>query len=99
MINLIIQFIFWLITTIFNIIFTPVFAAIYALFPDVAQYFTYINNFLDYAFQYVNAALDFLIIPSAAMQLLFSYIVIKYSIFLVRQTIKFTFKVFTTLKP
>ena len=99
MLQVIIKGIFWVITKMFSLLVSPFFSVIYALFPDVATYFTYINSFLLTAFTYFASAIHLMLIPQNAMLLFFDYLLIKYSIYLVRLTIKFSIKVYTLLKP
>lgn len=95
----IIKGLFKIINKMFEAIFAPVFSGIQALFPDLAQYFLHITNFLTIAFTYVSSGLKFLLIPQECMLLLFSYFSIKYSIYLIMQSTHFLYKVYTTLKP
>lgn len=99
MAQLLVNLIFNLITGLFNIIMSPFFSALYALFPDLATYFNYVMDFLDTAFQYVATVRDLLLIPTTAMTLFFSYLLIKFSIYLLRQAINLSIKIYSTLKP
>lgn len=99
MLNILVKFIFKIITKMFDVIFSPVFSAISALFPSLGSFFTNINNFLVIALEYVSAGCQFMLIPQTAMLLLFDYYIVKYSIYLIIQGIHFINKVYVTLKP
>ena len=99
MLNLLINFIFKTITGLFNLILSPFIAGITALFPSVNTYFNYISSFLNIALTYSTSALHLCLIPIGAITLLFDYLLIKYSIYLISIGIKFAMKVYTTLKP
>lgn len=99
MLNVLVKGIFYVITSLFNLIFSPFFTALYALFPDLATYFNYITTFLNTALTYVSALLNLLCIPETVIVLFFDYLLIKYSIYLINISIKFTIKVYTLLKP
>ncbi|MCI8291364.1 MAG: hypothetical protein HFJ25_03830 [Clostridia bacterium] len=99
MINLIINGIFWLITSLANSLLNPLFSAIFALFPSLGQFFTYITNFIQYPLDMIGFGKDFMMIPTQCFVLLFDYYAIKYSIFLIRQATRFTIKVYQTFKP
>ena len=90
MINAIINAFLWLVMQLFNIILTPIITAITVLFPQTANLFTYINTFLDYAFEHVTFVRVLLNIPQQAMVLFFDYLLIKYSIYLIRKYIIIT---------
>lgn len=99
MLQIIIKAIFYIITQLYDLLFTPFFSLIYALFPDISNLFTYVNNYLDIGLTYFSTAIDLLCIPRAALILLFDYFAIKYSIYLIRITLKFAIKVYNLLKP
>lgn len=99
MINLLVNMIFWLITTLANAILNPLFSAIFALFPSLEQFFNNIMNFIQYPLDMVVFGREFMMIPSTCFVMLFDYYVIKYSIYLLRQSVKFTVKVYQLFKP
>ena len=99
MINAIINAFLWLVMQLFNIILTPIITAITVLFPQTANLFTYINTFLDYAFEHVTFVRVLLNIPQQAMVLFFDYLLIKYSIYLIRIGVKFAVTVYDKFKP
>lgn len=99
MANAIITGIFKLIMRIFDILMKPLTVAISALFPSLAQNFTYITTFLlTYAFKYVFLLTTLLLVPSGALTMFFDYILIKYSIYLLVVVVKFAINVYNKLK-
>ncbi len=99
MINLLVNMIFWLITTLANAILNPLFSAIFVLFPSLEQFFNNITNFIQYPLEMVVFGREFMMIPYTCFVMLFDYYVIKYSIYLLRQSVKFTVKVYQLFKP
>lgn len=99
MINKLIEGIFYIITKIFDILFTPFFSALFALFPSLSSYLSYILNFLNQALTYVGAFTTMLFFPSNYMTAIFDYFVIKYSIFILSRSIKFIINIYNKLKP
>lgn len=98
MLQIILKSIFLVITRLYDLILGPFFVALYALFPSVSTYFSYINTFLDSAFTYFGTALDLFLIPRTALILLFDYYAIKFSIYLIRLTLKFSVKIYNLFK-
>lgn len=99
MINAIINAFLWLVMQLFSLILTPVISAITVLFPATSSLFGYINTFLDSAFTYANYALLCFHIPQQAMIIFFDYLLVKYSIFLIRLGVKFAVTVYDKFKP
>lgn len=99
MLQVLIKGIFYILTKMFSLLLSPFFALIYALFPDVSVYFSYINDFLTTAFTYFSSAIHLSLVPQTALILLFDYYLIKFSIYLIRTTMKFSIKIYTLLKP
>lgn len=98
MLNIIIKAVFYIITSLFNLVMSPFFSALYALFPSLQEYFGYITNFLVVAVSYVNTCCRLLLIPHELLVLFFDYLLIKYSIYLLNISIKFIIKVYNTFK-
>lgn len=63
MVNLLIQAIFFVVTKLFDLIITPFVAAITALFPDLANIFTYISTFLNYCIEYMITVCKLCLVP------------------------------------
>lgn len=98
MINLLIKGIFWVITQLFNIIFTPIFSVIFTLFPSLGSYFTHITSFLQLSLTYVRTCLSFLCINDTMILAIFDYFVILYSIHITLLAIRFALKIYEKLK-
>lgn len=98
MINALLSGIFKLITSLANVILSPVILGITSLFPSLTIYFTSINNFLSYSITYVGLVLDLFLVPRSALVLLFDYFSITYSIYLLALSIKFIINVYNKFK-
>lgn len=99
MINKLIEGIFYIINKIFSIIFTPFFTALFALFPQVSTYVSYITSFIELCTRYAGLFATLLFFPNNYMTAIFDYFVIKYSIFILSRSIKFIINVYNKLKP
>lgn len=95
----ILQIIMNIIITISEIFLSPFMNALYALFPSVSTYFSYINSYLIMAFTYVSTVLQWFLFTPAMFVLLFEYYVVKYAIHLLVLAIKFTVNIYNKLKP
>lgn len=73
--------------------------ALFALFPSVGVYFSYVVSFFSQAFTYVSTILQWLCFSPSMFVLLFDYYVIKYSIQLLIIAIKFAVNIYNKLKP
>lgn len=98
MISAIIEGIFNLILSLFDFIFGSIFSSIIALFPNLTVYMLNVIDFLTIALTYVGLSLDILLVPTSVMQWLFSYFMIKYSIFLIMSTVRFILSIYNNLK-
>lgn len=99
MLNKLIQFVFKIITRIFSSIFSPLFAAINVLFPDLTQFFNYIGQFFAIAMQYFVTACRLALIPQNVLILLFTYFGTKFAIYVAVKGFKFTLFIYEKLKP
>lgn len=99
MLQMLITFVMNIIITIIQAIFTPFLTALFALFPSLSTYFTYITNFLTTGLQYVGTCLNWLCFDTSMFTLLFDYFLLKYSIHLLIQAIKFAINMYNKLKP
>lgn len=99
MLQMLINFVMNIIITIVNFIFSPFILALSALFPSVAQYFTYIFSFFTSAITYVSTILRWFLFQPSMFALLFDYFFIKYSIHILITTIKFAINMYNRLKP
>lgn len=99
MLELLINVVMQIIITIIEFVFSPFMNALFALFPSVGQYFTYITSFLSQAFTYVSTILNWLLFTNSMFALLFDYFIIKYTIHLLITAIKFAVNMYNKLKP
>ena len=99
MINKLIEGIFYIITKIFDILFTPFFSALFSLFPSLTTYYYYVVNFLQQAVTYVGFFTNSLFFPTGFLVAIFDYFAIKYSIFILARSVKFIVNVYNKLKP
>lgn len=98
MINAIIKGLFYLITKLFDLLFSPILSAIFALFPSLSSYFSHITNFLSMCFTYVRSILSLLLINDTMITALFDYFIILYSVYLLVLAIRFAINIYNKLK-
>ena len=98
MINAIIKGIFYLVTKLFDLLFSPILSVIFTLFPSLSSYFSYITNFLSMCFTYVRSILSLLLINDTMITALFDYFLILYSIYLIVLTIRFAINIYNKFK-
>lgn len=98
MINTLIKGIFYVITRLFDIIFSPFLSLIFGLFPSLSTYFNYITNFLSYCLTYVRSILSLLLINDTMITALFDYFIILYSIYLIVIVVRFAINIYNKLK-
>lgn len=98
MINAIITGLFKLVMMIFNAITTPLFSFIFALFPDLANFFSYISQYITMSITYIGAASGLLLITNTMFISLFDYFVIKYSIYLGLKAYKLFINIYNKFK-
>lgn len=98
MLRALLKFFMLILQTFVNALFTPFVGLITAVFPEFASIFSYIFTFLDIALQNVVFVKSFFLVPSSALLLLFDYLAIKYSIYLVRSTIRLGVNVYNNFK-
>lgn len=98
MIKLLIKGIFWVITQLFNIIFSPVLSVITSLFPVLSTYFNHIIAFTNTSLTYVRTCLSLLCISDTMILAIFDYFVICYSIYLTMLSVRFAVKIYNKFK-
>lgn len=98
MIQAIISGIFKLVMMLFTTITTPIFNVIFALFPNLSTYFTYINNFLSLSFTYIGASAGLFLVTTTMFIAIFDYFIIKYSIYLSLKAYKLFVNVYNKFK-
>jgi len=98
MINTIIKGIFYVITKLFDLIFSPILSLVFALFPSLSSYFSHITSFLNMALTYVRSILSLLLINDTMISALFDYFIILYSIYLIVIVVRFAINIYNKLK-
>ena len=99
MLQILIKFVFKLVVKVFTIILTPLLSVVFALFPDISRFLSYIFTFFDYCSGYVTNVRRLLLIPNDLFLLFFDYIAIRYSIYLGIKAFNFIINVYNKLKP
>ena len=94
-----VTFVFYLITSVYSILFAPFINIIFSLFPALNDYFIHCVDFLTVAITYFRTCINLMLIPQGALILLFDFWLIKYSIYLVKITIKLGVKIYHIFKP
>lgn len=98
MINAITKGIFFLITKMFNLIFTPIFALISSLFPDLSVAFSSVSYYLNLGLTYVSSILRLLMIDRSALIVLFNYFITMYTIYIAMLTVRFAINIYNKFK-
>lgn len=99
MVNILFNFVFKLIMKVFDLITLPFFLALYALFPSLSTFVNYTQSFITYALSYVGVFTSSLLCPSGWWSALFSYLSIKFTIFLIARGFKFGLNIYNHFKP
>lgn len=99
MLDTLVTFIFYLITSVYSMLFAPFISVIFNLFPDLTNIITHIIDFVPTLFTYFLTAMELMLIPRACFILLFDYFAIKYAIYLITITIKLSVKIYHIFKP
>lgn len=99
MLNILINFIFTILTTISNIILTPLFLVLNALIPSFSEFTGAMSGFLNNAFQYFMFIFKLFMIPqiciTSIVTLALSYVTIMTTI----KTYNFIVSTWKALKP
>lgn len=104
MLNILIKAVFTIITKLFSLILQPILSVVLILFPDLSQIVTTIVNFFNnYVFFYISFLVKLLehltFLPHWLLVFLFDYYIIKYTIYITVQAIRFGIQVYNKLKP
>lgn len=104
MLNLLIKAVFTIITKLFSLILQPILAVVLVLFPDLSQIVSTILNFFNnYVFVYISFLVKMLehlvFLPHWLITFLFDYYLIKYTIYITVQAVRFGIQVYNKLKP
>lgn len=97
--EIIINVVMNVIVSIVEFIMSPFLNALFALFPSLSTYLSYVTAYLTQAFTYVRTILEWFLFTPAMFTMLFDYYVIKYSIFVLTRAIKFAINIYDKLKP
>lgn len=81
-----------------KLLLTPFITALTSLFPELSSYSTIVVNFLNNVFSFVPFCRDILMIPIGAISLFFDYLLIKYSIYLIRLSLKLGIETYNKFK-
>lgn len=98
MVKLLIKGIFWVVTQLFNLIFSPVLSVVTSLFPSLATYFDYISSFTTTSLTYVRTCLSLLCINDTMILAIFDYFVICYTIYLTMLAVRFAVNIYNKFK-
>lgn len=99
MLDTLVTFIFYLITSVYSILFAPFISVIFTLFPDLSNIILHITSFIPTIFSYFLTVMELMLIPRGCFILLFDYFAIKYAIYLINVTIKLSVKIYHIFKP
>lgn len=99
MINAIIKGIFSLITSLVNVILTPINLLITNFIPDLSNVFITIRGLFNILFQYSPWVLDAMLISSETISLFITLLTLRLTIPLTLSVIKLAIKWYNALKP
>lgn len=99
MLDTLVTFIFYLITSVYSLLFAPFINIIFSLFPDLSTIINNITTFIPTMFSYFLTVMELMLIPRGCFILLFDFFAIKYSIYLINITIKLGVKIYNIFKP
>lgn len=81
MINLIVNFLFFIVNSLYTIILSPVFLGINALLPGDVNFIEHITDFLSQALTYISTIASLLCIPASALTLVVTFFETKFLMF------------------
>lgn len=99
MLDTLVTFVFYLITSVYSLLFAPFINIIFSLFPAVNTLFNNISAFILYAIKYLATSCYLICLPPSTLLLLFDYFLVKYSIYIIKLTIKLGVKIYHIFKP
>lgn len=99
MLDILVKFVFHIISVLANIVFAPFYLIINAFAPNTATALTNIMSFIGYQVANVPFILRLLAVPVGATSLFFSYLVLKYTAWATFQIALFAINVYKKLKP
>lgn len=89
----------WCVGKIANLLLFPIFQLINAGVPQVQAFFDGINSFLDWFLPAIPIAIDTLMIPRSILSLWFTWLIAKFSFYLVLRAFNFSVKMWQKFKP
>lgn len=99
MFELLINFIFNVVSTIAQAFMTPVINIIFAMIPDLTVHAEHVFQWFNLAFQYLTCVYRWFLFTPAMFVLLFDYFAIKFTIWVTACGLRFALKLWNTLKP
>ena len=84
--------------SIFSLITQPIFDFLFNLFPDLANFFSYITQFITMSITYLGCCCGLLLISNTMFITLFDYFIIKYSIYLGLKAYKLFMNIYNKFK-
>ena len=99
MLQILINFVFSILSSVASIIFYPIQAILNAFVPDIGNTVSFITTFIGYALLVVPTAFYMFCVPENATAIFFTYILGKYTLYLSYVAIKFLIKAYNKLKP
>lgn len=98
MINLIVNFLFFIVNSLYTLILSPVFAGINALLPSDINFVEHITDFLSQALTYISTIAALLCIPTAALTLVVTFFETKFLMFALIKVRKIVIKLVAKIK-
>lgn len=104
MLDMLVKAVFTIITKLFSLILQPILSVILGVFPDLSDIVSTILSFFnDYVFHYISFLVNMLenlvFLPHWLIVFLFDYFLIKYTIYITVQGVRFGLQIYNKLKP
>lgn len=99
MFEMLLRFIFTVVSNMMQMLMSPFISVIVNMFPDVQAHFINIAHFLSSAFTYLTTIYRWFLFTTPMFLALFDYFAIKFSIWVVACAVRAGLKFYNTLKP
>lgn len=99
MLQILINFVFSILSAVANIIFYPIQALLNAFIPDIGNTLNAIINFIGYLVVAAPSIMYLFCVPDGITAIFFTYILGKYTFYIGYVAIKFIIKAYNKLKP
>lgn len=100
MINILINFVFYIINFIYKITVGPFLSVVFNLFPSLGTFFSsFVSLFDNYIIPYIFSFKAFFYIPNFVVVTFINYVIIKNLIFLSISAFKFSVNIYEKFKP